>query len=497
MGKKVDSRPLAARRGWPLQADFAVIALLVLLVGVAARAFVPLRSPGGAKMSAVTDANFAAARAAKQIKFGFDTYEAVTAPVASSPSTAQVFAEPTGCGLGYAPIASFDSGHIDIVRLDGSVVCSSLKTGYAKTYAGQAWLQATKSVVAAPLVDPTNGNQVAVFAYPIPGLGFVAWFVDLKPLGPKLAYEYGSGTHQLEFLITSADGSAVISRSLDPARWTGAKLGGTPFASASDPVDRSDVEGKARWYALANVDGAGWKVYVGADQAAALANAVGLQNEQLTITGAGVIAVLIAVFIVYRRVAKPIERLSESVRSSRILDSPRPVPVGGPAQVADLAQDFNEMITSLQGEWVERESAQQNYLRLFEGNPLPTMFVDQLTHRFLEVNDSAAGTFGSSTGELVELRSDDLLTLTEEEAAALQAARATGATKSMVRFGPLTVLKKDGTVMRAIITSAECDYGGRPPPVTMPPYLTVTEKLKRQLNQSQRLESLGHPPAEV
>src|SRR5216683_3196878 len=43
MGKKVDSRPLAARRGWPLQADFAVIALLVLLVGVAAVAFVHLR----------------------------------------------------------------------------------------------------------------------------------------------------------------------------------------------------------------------------------------------------------------------------------------------------------------------------------------------------------------------------------------------------------------------------------------------------------------------
>lgn len=39
MGK---SRP-AAKRGWPLQADFGVIALLVLLVGVAAGAFVHLR----------------------------------------------------------------------------------------------------------------------------------------------------------------------------------------------------------------------------------------------------------------------------------------------------------------------------------------------------------------------------------------------------------------------------------------------------------------------
>src|SRR5260370_9419763 len=96
------------------------------------------------------------------------------------------------------------------------------------------------------------------------------------------------------------------------------------------------------------------------------------------------------------------------------------------------------MIRSLQGEWVERESAQQNYLRLFEGNPLPTMFVDQLTHRFLEVNDSAAGTFGYSKGELVELRSDDLLTLTEEEAAALHAAPSSVAPTSLQRCGPLS-----------------------------------------------------------
>jgi PAS domain S-box-containing protein len=491
METKADSRPLAAKRGWPLQADFAVIALLVLLVGVAAGAFVHLRSEADARKNAVTDATFAAERAAKQIKLGFDFYESVTAPIATSASIAKVFAEPSGCGLGYAPIHAFDSGHVDLVRLDGSVVCSSLKSGSPTTYAGQAWLQASKPVVVAPVVDAVNGNQVAVYAYPITGLGFLAWFVDMKPLGPKLQFEYGSATHQLEFLVTSGDGSAVVARSLDSAKWTGAKLAGTPFANAADPVDRNDVEGKARWYAVANVDGAGWKVYVGADQAAALANAVGLQNEQLTITGAGVIAVLIAVFIVYRRVAKPIERLSQSVRSSRGLDTPIGVPVGGPAQVADLAQDFNQMITSLERGWAERESAQQNYLRLFEGSPLPTMFVDQLTHRFLEVNDSAARAFGYSKGELVEMTSDDLLTLTEEETAALQAARATGATKSMVRFGPLTVRKKDGTAMRVLITSYEVNYGGRPAQVTMAEDVTSQERLERQLNQSQRLEGLG------
>ncbi|HEY8863498.1 MAG TPA: ATP-binding protein [Candidatus Dormibacteraeota bacterium] len=491
MGTEVDARP-AAKRGWPLQADFAVIALLVLLVGVAAGAFVHLRSEADAKKSAVLDASFAADRAARQIKFGFDTYESITVPLAKSSIWKQVFADPTLCGISYAPIASFDTGHVDIIRLDGSVVCSSLGKGSTTTYAGQAWLKSSTPIFSAPTVDAANGNQVAVYAYPIPGLGFFAWFVDLKPLGPKLAYEYGSGSHQLEFLITSGDGSAVIARSVDSARWTGVKLAGTPFASATDPVDRSDVEGKPRWYAVANVGGAGWKVYVGADQAAALADAAGLQNEQLAITGAGVMAVLLAVFIVYRRIAKPIQLLSQSVRSSRGLDAPILVPVGGPAQVADLGEDFNRLIASVQGEWTDRESAERNYLRLFEGSPLPIMFIDPTTGEFLEVNDAAATAFGYSKEEFADLSALAVLApKDEQEVAQMESARQAGLAKNLVKYGPLTVRKKDGTLMRIISTSYEVTYGGRSARAAMVEDVTANERLERQLNQAQRLESLG------
>src|ERR1700682_619785 len=98
MGTKGEAR-LAAKRGWPLQADFAVIALLVLLVGVAAGAFVHVRSTADAQQAAVTDARFAAQRAAAQIKLGFDTYETLTAPVATRASTAQLFAYAPAGGL--------------------------------------------------------------------------------------------------------------------------------------------------------------------------------------------------------------------------------------------------------------------------------------------------------------------------------------------------------------------------------------------------------------
>jgi PAS domain S-box-containing protein len=475
------------KRSWPLQADFAAIAALVVVVAVGAGGLVHVQSEAEANQAAVADANFAANRAASQIALGFETLRAVTAPIADNPSIGQIFANPSACNLSYVPIAAFDTGHIDVVRLDGSVVCSSLKPAHAAMYAGAAWLEATAPTVMAPVVDAANGNQVAVYAYPIPGKGFLAWFLDLKPLGPKLASEYGSEVHQLEFLVTSSDGSAIVARSMDSGRWTGAGLAGTPFMQSSG-LDRNDVSGTARWYGQAVVKVAGWKVYVGADKAAALADAARLQNQQFEIVAVGLVAVLVGLAVVYRRVVRPIERLRASVRSSRGLESPSPVPTGGPAEVADLGEDINGLITSLKHEWSERESAQQNYLRLFEGSPLPTLLFDS-NGRFLEANHAAADAFGYSRQELTELSIADLYAPRDaEDEAEVAAAKAR---TSNVRFGPIAVRKKDGTLIRVLVTTYNVLYGGRPARVSMVEDVTQREKLERQLNQSQRLESLG------
>jgi PAS domain S-box-containing protein len=477
------------KRSWSLQADFAAIAVLVVLVALGAGALVHVQSEADAKQSAVADASFAASRAAAGITLSFDTFLSASAPTAASPSIGQIFASPAACNLSYAPIAAFDTGHIDILRLDGSVVCSSLKTDHMAVYTGATWLDATAPVIVAPITDAANGDQVVVYAYPIPGKGFLTWFLDLKPLGPKLASEYGSGAHQLEFLVTSRDGSAVVTRSIDSGRWTGAKIGGTPFAQSSGGPDRNDVTGTARWYGQATVPVAGWKVYVGADKASALADAARLQNQQFEIVAAGLILVLVGLMVVFRRIVRPIELLRKSVRASRGLESPQPVPTGGPSEVADLGEDINALITSLKHEWVERESAQQNYMRLFEGSPLPTLFFDPITHRFLEANAAAAAAFGYSRQELTDLAVADLYAPRDADDEA-QVAAASGRT-SNVRFGPIAVRKKDGTLIRVLVTTYDVLYGGRPARVSMVEDVTQREKLEGQLNQSQRLESLG------
>src|SRR5258708_17201070 len=171
----------ATRRRWRLQADFGVVALLVLLAGAAAGAFVHVRSDADAKQAALADANFAAGKAAAQISAGLDVIKLKsTQPVANTPTPAEDFTNPSGCRLGSSPIGAFDTGRIDIVRLDGSVVCSSRNPKPSGTlYAGASWLQTAAPAFVAPSTDPVTGNRVAVISYPIRSLAVLAWSFDL------------------------------------------------------------------------------------------------------------------------------------------------------------------------------------------------------------------------------------------------------------------------------------------------------------------------------
>ena len=213
-----------------------------------------MQSEADARQAAVADASFAATRAAQGISLGFDTFRATSAPTAASPSIGQIFTNPTACNLSYAPIAAFDTGHIDILRLDGSVVCSSLKTAHVASLR-RSDLAGRHGAGRRSTDLPMRPMEIRLSCTHtrFPERGSWPGFSTSNQLGPKLASEYGSGAHQLEFLVTSSDGSAVVTRSIDSGRWTGATIAGTPFAQSSGFPDRNDVTGTARWYGQAAV----------------------------------------------------------------------------------------------------------------------------------------------------------------------------------------------------------------------------------------------------
>jgi len=115
--------PPNTRRRWPLLADFAAVALIVVAAGVISGTLVHIRSDSDTRKAAEADAGFAAGKAAQQFKTSSDSLDAITIPIAGNPAYGQVFALGT-CTVAYGPIGIFDTGHIDIIRADGSVTVS-------------------------------------------------------------------------------------------------------------------------------------------------------------------------------------------------------------------------------------------------------------------------------------------------------------------------------------------------------------------------------------
>jgi PAS domain S-box-containing protein len=475
------------RPGWPLIAYFAVVGALVLLPAVAAGVYVHQQSDSDARQSALDDSNFAASRAAAGLETSFDTIRSISLPIASDANTAQAFVTGT-CTVGYGSIGVFATGHVDIVRPDGSDVCTSSRPAPSgPIYAGQSWLQVTSPTVIAPIADAVTGNQVVVFAFPVPGRGVIAWFLDLVPLGPTLGSEFGSGSHQLDFMVVSQDGSRIVIRSSYPARWVGASLAGAQFAQATDPTDRADVNGERRWYGQATVATPGWKVYAGADQAAAMAAASRLQTQQLTIIGAGLVIVLVALFIVYRRVAAPIASLSRTVITSSRQALPTPVRVAGPAEVFELGEGVNALVSSVRTELSERRQVEQNYRVLFENSPLPMWLFDVESLTVLQANAAAEKAYGYSADEFKGLNVNDLVSpelrpVTHEVVAAALPIQRSAAVRHM---------RKDGSSFEVRASAHNVTFGGRPARFVLAEDASEREKLERQFTQSRRLDSLG------
>ena len=479
------------RPGWSLRHYMSLFMLVLVAVAACAALAVRGMAEMDARQSALSDASFAAQKAAKQLKAGFGEISALSTPIANDPSMAQIYANPTNCSLGYAPIAAFSTGHVDIVRLDGSIVCSSQKsavTPTSLTYAGQIWLRASEPVVVAPTLDPETGNQVVIVSFPIPGKGAFVWFLDLAPIGLKLESEFGSGVHQLEFLITSRDGQAVVARSIEPAQWVGRNLNVTSFTGASTPASRPDLNGTQRIYGQSGIAAAGWHVYVGADEAVALAEADQLANRGLAIILAGVGVMLVVVFVVYRRVSEPVRRLSLAMRSSTPGVAIKTVVGAGATEVTGLAEDFDRLMATVKRELTDRLMGEQaaliserNYRMLFEGHPQPMWLYDVDTLAFLEVNDAAVERYGYSRQELLgmtikEIRPPQDVPKFLELIAATQ--------PSFDRTGPWRHMMKDGSIIQVLITSHAVNFGDHDARYVLAEELTESKRLELELNQS-------------
>ena len=420
--------------------------MLFVVAAGAAVVYGRVQSGTDARAAAQADARFAARLAAREIGEGIVVLQSTVAAAAQNPGIGKAFVRPEDCGLTFGGTGAYTTGHLDLVREDGSVACSSMKEAADRDYAGADWLAGAlrEPALSAPVTDPRTGKTVVLATAPVEGLGVVLASFNLDAVGFSLRDTYG-GPRRLEFVLADKPGRTILTRSIDPERAIG-----RPFA-----LDRD-----TRLYASATIEGVGWQVHAGADRAQALAATRQLNRREVTIIVAGLLLFLLATAIVHRRVSRPLTRLANEVRGATAEGEAPSVTVAGPAEVASLAHRLNELASA-----VRRE--QEAYRVVFEGSPLPMWVHDSTTRRILAANAAAVDSYGYSQQELLSTTVDAL------------------------ERSPGEHVRKDGTAIEVAVASHAIDFRGRTACVVIAEDVTEKERLRVQLQQSQRLESLG------
>jgi len=334
--------------GRPLRSYLAGLTTLFVVAAVVALWSGWVRAERDALSAARADAAFGAGRAAEQIGEGLATVRSSVDAVASNPGIAQVYAQPAACRLSFS-LGAAESGHLDVLSPDGTVVCSSQPPtgqppGDAAAYRGATWLPAaTRAPQAAEVVtDARTGRPALMISAPVAGLGVVAAFVDLAGLGAAAA-EMFRGAHDLEFAITTRDGATLLTRWPDGGRWAGTPVRTSSFVEPDRAGDGLDVTGRRRVYGQATAAEVGWRVFAGADRATALAAAHRLAERQAVVVAIGLLAGLLATLLVYRRITRPIGRLRAAVRAAEA-DA---LTVSGPREVAELGVEFAALLAAV------------------------------------------------------------------------------------------------------------------------------------------------------
>jgi PAS domain S-box-containing protein len=474
--------------GRRLTVYFVSLVLLMALAAAAASIYVFVQTDRDARSAARRDARFSSERAAKQLGDGIALVRATVAGLAATPGIDESAAQPT-CSLTFGLDGDLYRGHVDVLRPDGSVACSSRpRTGATLSgYRGAAWLGRARAgpLFPARVVFAATGDVSLLAARGTAGKGAVVAFVALAPVGRALEAVHGGG-RPVEFVVTSGDGRTVLSRSIDPERWVGRPAGGALPAAGGE---RRDADGTPRLYEQASVAGVGWRLFVGEDEAAALAAGNRLRERQLLIILTGLVLVVVATFAVYRRVAVPIRRLGGAVRATSTRTPLEPVPVGGPAEVTELAVDVNGLIRSVNAELEKRRAAEEKALRsersyrqMFESSPLPMFIYDASSHAILAANDAAVRDYGYAPEAFLAMTIEDV-TSSENDA------------RSEIRLLESSEISthraSDGQIIRARTITHPVRFDDRPAYCMVAEDVGERERIESQLRQTQKMEAVG------
>ena len=238
----------------------------------------------------------------------------------------------------------------------GNRICSVLPVPPAGVVAKFPWFQevirGSRLVAGDAVRDVATGLWFSALLYPVhddPGtvIGVLVISVDLMKLQGRVM-----PTAPKDVVVSVIDRQGkFLMRSENPDLWIGTGVRNIETIReaqlhAEGSYRAQSVDGVHRYFAHHAVPGTGWLVSAGIPEDALLAPF----RQKLWIAVAVVVATLLVTLVLVRRlaaaIAKPVHDLEAAAAKVSSGDLSARAPVGGPAEIANVAHEFNRMVES-------------------------------------------------------------------------------------------------------------------------------------------------------
>jgi diguanylate cyclase (GGDEF)-like protein len=361
---------IGPRRPWSVGAHLGAIVVSVVVIFGALGAFSAFHTISEARQQAKADAAFQADLASRSLTSSVSTMQERIAAFAATPGLSAVFATPDGCTLSSTDTDFFIGGHLDLISPDGRVACTSLVTKGAPpgaTHAGEAWLSTlpttTGPIVSDPGVDTLTARMSVVIAASMldatgQPVGAVVLVLPIEGMADQLALVFGGPQHY-EFSVTDASGSLLsVPRSA---------------TAGVNPVTRSGV-----LFGSQTVTDRGWRVFAGITESTALRQTYSILLREALLGVGALLVTLLALAVVQRRIARPLERLTDEVGHASDHRADGLALVKGPAEIVRLAKQIDDTVATRDA--YEIELSRQALHDPLTGLANRALLADRLTH---------------------------------------------------------------------------------------------------------------------
>jgi signal transduction histidine kinase len=243
------------------------------------------------------------------------------------------------------------------VDRQGTALCSAVPQpgGKPVNVAKAGWFKRTlaeeEPVVSNPFFGPITGRWVSVLTYPIRNdqkkmTGMLGFPVDLALFTPPVSMvPLLPGT---VITIISAD-ATIVWRSLDAEKWVGKSVKEHAniqriLATRQGDLEATGIDGVERFYSVIPVAGADWYAYVGIPKEEVLAETRGAVLRNAFFGMVILLCVAGLIWHIAQRVEQPVKSLLLTVRDVKHGNREVKAETGGPAEIAEVAREFNLML---------------------------------------------------------------------------------------------------------------------------------------------------------